>query len=269
MILSHRAKFAYCLVTFCLFAILIPVIFIVDIENPRQGAMLPFYLSMLITLLLSYLFMAAGRLYELGSSGGGAGISGFLQSWGFPILHRHGWGDFGRLYALFFLTFMAPLIPTGFAVLIGSNLIGFEATVAISNNGAGLSESEAMSKIASGQIPLFGQDLAREAQIALVRDWTYRACLLLVFPCLVRLIPYFFWRSGGCEAPSLAATWRHVSWRLSSLFGLALLAALIIPIALPGLLIFRLALFSIFISVWAMLYASAIKNYGAPSRDPS
>ena len=244
------------------FLLLLPAIPILELEDPRRATMTLFYLSIVLTLLLSYMFSAAGRAPHLALAPGGEGTAGALQRWGFPILHRHAWGDFGRLYALLFLTFMGPILFSLFITLMASAFVGFEGTVEIVEDGAeGLTEGEALNQIASGEIALSAADEARRARVQLVSQISLAVGFILIMPCFARLVPFYFWRSGGRDAATLADTWRRVSWGTAILFGLSLLAGLAALFILPTPLWVRFLLASLLFALWALLLARQVGAY--------
>lgn len=234
---------------------------ILGLDNPRQATMSQFYLSIPLTLLLSYLFAAAGRAHNLAVSSGGVGWARRVQDLGFPLGHVHAWGDFGRLYALLFLVFIAPVILAAFPTLIANNVVGFEQTVDISTDGTGLSETEAFQQIGTEQIDLIPADQAKFETVMQVASLSYVIGLILIMPCFAKLIPFYFWRSGGRAGPNLAETWRRVPWGLALSFGLVLVAGLALSLILPSPLIARYIFVTLFIAIWAILYARWIGPY--------
>ena len=251
-------------VVLALFLCLTLALPILDAEAPRRRVMGLFYLSLPLTLLLAYLFAAVGRLRGLGVCADAGGLAARLQAWGFPLGHRHAWGDAGRLYALLFLCFVGGVILSGFCTLIASAVVGFEGRIAIDADGAGaLSEPEAMAQIAEGTLALTSADAARRAQVLWVRDISFVLGLALLLPCFARLVPFFFWRCQAAGSVSFAKAWRQVPWRYAFLYGVALLAILLSVVSLPGPLVVRYGLFSLLMMFWAFSYAGRISPFDA------
>lgn len=254
------------LTTLALFLCLLPAHILGNLPDPRRATMTVFYLSILLTLLLSYQFAAAGRAEGLAMSSGGDGQAGRLQQFGFPILHRHAWGDFGRLYALLFLVFMAPVLFALFVTLMASAFAGFEQTVTITEDGTGLSETEALVQIAEGEIALDARDAARASRVGLIGRVGYALGLLVIMPCFARLVPFFFWRSGGRDAAKLSEVWATVPWRHATAFGLSLAAGLAALVFLPVPIWAAYALAALFFGLWALIYARTIGPYPGMER---
>ena len=248
------------LTTLLFFVILLPAISLRELEEPRRVVMTQFYLSLALILMLTFMLQAAGRAAGLALSAGGTGLAGRLQALGLPLAHRHAWGDFGRLVALLFLVFIGPTLVSLFITLVASGFIGFEGTVPITDDGSGLSETEAIVGAANGDIALSAADQVREAQVLVYRNWGLVAGFLIFMPCLARLIPYFFWRSGGRDAATLAQTWQTVPWAMAVPFGLALLAGLAGCLYLPLPLIAAYALASLFLGGWSLAFAFAVRD---------
>ncbi len=254
-VLKNRLCFGYALVSLGVLMALLLALPIAAADSPRQRVMGLFQLSFVLVLLLTYLLGAAGRLMGLAASQSPPTWRKGWQELGYPLFQRHIWADCGRLYALVFLVFVGALVAAGLETYLHLRFVGFEQRIALSNDGTGLTETDALQKIARDQLPLTPADGARFAQVMAVTNLVYAsfAASLLVF--LTRLIPYFFWRSGGPAAPTLAQAWRRGSWRLSLGFGLSLWAGLggLLLIASP--LWLRLVLAAGLFAVWALVYA--------------
>ncbi len=258
MTLRNRLCFGYALVSLGVLLALLLALPLGAAESPRQRVMGVFYLSFLLVLLLTYLLGAAGRLVGLATSHSPPTWRKGWQEFGYPLFHRHIWADFGRLYALVFLVFVGALVVAGLETYLHQRFVGFEQRIPLSDDGTGLSETEALQRIARDQLPLRPADRARFAQVMAATDLSYAgsAAALLVF--LARLIPYFFWRSGGPTAPTLAAAWRRGSWWPSLGFGFGLWAGLGGLLLLPGPLWLRLVLAAGLFALWTLLYARVL-----------
>ena len=264
-----------------LFFTLLPVPAVLEMENPRRTVMMLFSLSPVLVLFLSFLFSAAGRMQGLALNPPVEGLAGRLQHWGFPILHRHSWGDFGRLYALLFLVFMGPVLLALFVTLISIPFIGFEqrldirdeADLQILQRPEALSaaereeilqrptETEAIRGVARGDIALGAADQDRVDLVLRLAQIAAALGYILTFPCFTRLVPFYFWRSGGPAAATLAATWRRVPWKIASPFGLILLAGLATLFFLPIPLWLRYVLTAGFFACWAYALAHQVGPY--------
>lgn len=261
-----------------LFLALLPAASIMEIEDPRRSVMTLFYLSIVLALFLSFVFSAAGRAQGLAMEATREGLARQLQGWGFPVLYRHGWGDFGRLYALLFLVFMAPILLALFVTLTSTAFVGFEQRVDIQDENALQTpdalteeerermlqlptETEAIRDVASGDITLEAAEQERADLILLIAQIAAGVGYILIFPCFARLVPFYFWRSGGPKAATLAETWRSVSWRRAFIFGLSLLLGLLVLFFLPTPLWVRYALAAAFFAGWALVFARQTGPY--------
>ena len=253
---------AIALTSLVFFAALLLVIPITDAAEPRQRVMGQFYLSILLTLLMTYLLYAAGRFWNPSSSETVQSLASRLRILGFPLAHRHAWGDFGRLYALLFLVFVGAGVLSGLITAVATPLVGFEQRVDVSDDGTGLSETEAMRQIATGEIALNPADQARLDQVHRVRGLGLVVGLIVLLPCLVRLLPFFFWRARGPRAPTLAETWAQVPWArvLPFTAGLSLILAGTYVAPIPRL--FALAAFTLLFVGWSLIYAKVTKSHG-------
>lgn len=267
-----------------LFLALLPAAAVLEIEDPRRSVMTLFYLSIVLALFLSFVFSAAGRAQGLAMDASGEGLAARLQTWGFPILRRHGWGDFGRLYALLFLVFMGPILFALFVVLTSTAFIGFEQRIDIQDENAlqtpdalteeereemleRPTETEAIRDVASGNIQLSSGEEERVALIDTISRIAVAVGYVLIFPCFARLVPFYFWRSGGPEAATFAQTWRAVRWRTAIVFGLILLLGLVALFFLPAPLWTRYALAAAFFAVWALALARQVGPFSPKAEE--
>ena len=243
------------------FAALLPAAFIMQLENPRLKTMSLFYLSFILTLFLSYTFSAAGRAHQPNAYSDKNSMATQLRVWGFPILCRHAWSDFGQLYALVFLTFTAPILLSLFATLLTSAFIGFEQEVATRETGSGLSRADAFRQISVGNNPLIAGDQTKVLRIKWVTHISFFLGLCLSIPCFARLVPVYFWRGTGHFNLKLAKAWRRISWRLALVFGLLLLLVLVLAYVSPFALPTRYALATLGLALWASCYARHVGPY--------
>jgi len=181
------------------------------------------------------------------------------------VLTRHAWGDFGRLYALLFLVITGPAILVALIGSVSAAFFPFDARLIMETHAGEplwvLSEGDLMNKVMAGEIRLPPNVAQNAAWILAVNGLVSLTATGLFLVCLTRLVPYFFWRSGGPVAATLAQTWRGVGWGHAVLFGAVLTGVLVIlyRAALPTAL--STTVFVAFILIWAWILAQRVGRF--------